>query len=97
MANSKRKKTDYINQPLLDGLRVLKALEGTDFEPVSILRVSQRAGVSYGKCRAALITLEVDGFAKQTVRGWMLGASILRFSERFAEHCLTKLGNQQPG
>lgn len=85
MANSKRKKTDYVNQPLLDGLRVLKALEGTNFEPVTISRVSLRSGVSYGKCRAALITLEVVGFASQTPRGWTTGATLLRLSARFHE------------
>lgn len=85
MGNNKREETAYINQPLLDGLAVLKALEGSNFGPVTIQRVQQRTGLSYGKCRNALITLKQANFAAKTEQGWTIGPALLRFSERYHE------------
>lgn len=89
MANSKRDETAYINQPLLDGIEVLLALEGLKFEPVTIQRMQQRTGLSYGKCRSALITLKQKRLAKKNELGhWSVGPRMLSFSERLHELCL---------
>lgn len=70
-------------------LKVLEALEGTNFEPVSTERVQQRTNFSYDFCRRALITLKLAGFAAQHKGLWMPGPKVIRFGTNFNEVCLS--------
>lgn len=92
-----RSEDAYVIDAGLRLLKVMEALEGTNFEPVSIQRVQQRCGegFNYNFCRRALITLKRAGFAAQTPKGWTAGPKILIFSERFNETCLKYTGGQR--
>ncbi|MBD0370302.1 MAG: hypothetical protein ICV60_05665 [Pyrinomonadaceae bacterium] len=94
MKRTQRSDDDYANESLLRGLKVLEALEGTNFEPVSIRRVAERADLPYDFCRRALLTLKLRGFATETAKGWQAGPKILRFSERFNDLCLATIHDQ---
>jgi DNA-binding IclR family transcriptional regulator len=86
---SARTDNDYAIDALAKGLKVLEALEGNNFEPVSIKRVSERTRLPYDTCRNALITLKLEGFATQNERGlWAAGPKLLRFSKDFHLYCL---------
>ena len=79
----------YVTESALNVLHVLEALEGTEFEPVSLERIVERtkhANLSRNKCFRALHTLQAKGYAKQDERGfWSITPRILRFSERYAD------------
>ena len=94
MARASRSDDDYTIEALLNGLKVLEALEGTNFEPVSIRRVAERTHLPYDFCRRALLTLKVAGFAAETPKGFQAGPKILRFSERFNDLCLATMHDQ---
>jgi DNA-binding IclR family transcriptional regulator len=94
MSRGQRSDQDYANESLLRGLKVLAALEGTNFEPVSIRRVAERAQLPYDFCRRALLTMKVAGFAAETSQGWQAGPKLLRFSTRFNELCLATIHAQ---
>jgi DNA-binding IclR family transcriptional regulator len=84
---------DYAIDAGLRLLKVMEALEGTNFEAVSIKRVQERCGgeaqgFTYDFCMRALRTLKVAGFAAQTERGWMAGPKLLLFSTRFNDFCM---------
>lgn len=88
MSRTPRTDDDYKIEALLNGLKVLEALEGTRFEPVSIRRIEQRTNLSYDFCMRALRTLKIAGFAAQTEGDWTLGPKFLTLSDRFGELCL---------
>ncbi len=88
MNRSERNDAAYINDSLARGLKVLEALEGTNFEPVTIQRIQQRTGFTYDFCRRALLTLKLQGFAAQTPKGWTLGTKFLTLSDRFTDLCI---------
>jgi len=85
---SPRSEEDYQLDVLRRGLKVLEALEGTNFEPVSIQRVSERSGQSYDFCRRALLTFKLAHYATQADRGWQVGPRLLKFSTRFNDLCV---------
>lgn len=85
VGRSSRTDADYQIAALLNGLRVLEALEGTRFEPVSIRRIQQRTGLSYDFCFRALATLCCYGFVRQTGGGWTLSPRFIAFCRRAAE------------
>ena len=89
MTRAARDESDYALDTGLRLLKVLDALEGTNFEPVSIERVKQRTGFSYDFCRRALITLKQAGYAAEQNRLWMPGPKVVRFGTNFNEVCLT--------
>jgi DNA-binding IclR family transcriptional regulator len=97
MTRNQRTDTDYTIDAALRTLRVLEALEGTKFEPVTAQRVQQRTGFTYDFCMRALRTLKVAGFAEQTPKGWTMGPKLLKFSERFNETCLAALSTRTEG
>jgi DNA-binding IclR family transcriptional regulator len=66
----------------------LEALEGTNFEPVTIQRVEQRTHYPYDFCRRALITLKLAGFAAEVRGKWTVGPKLMRFGTNFNEVCL---------
>jgi DNA-binding IclR family transcriptional regulator len=77
---------DYTIDALAKGLTVLKALEGTRFEPVTLTRISDRTKLDQNYCFRALQTLAAQDFATKTSDGkWMLGKSILKLSDRLNE------------
>lgn len=91
--NSKRTDADYINESFAKGLSVLEALEGMNFEPVNVQRITTRTGLSYDFCMRALRTLRWKGYAEETLGGWRLTAKFLRFAERYHELCLTAVSH----
>lgn len=76
---------DYAIDSLLKGLKVLEALEGTRFEPVTIQRIQERTRLSYDTCLRSLRTLRLAGFAKEEAGGWTLTARYVAFCQRAAE------------
>src|ERR1041384_518996 len=94
MPRAQRSDNDYSIDALLRGLKVLEALEGTNFEPVSTKRVSERTSLPYDFCMRALRTLKLAGFAAETPKGWQAGPKVLRFSGRFNELCLATIHAQ---
>ena len=86
--------TRYTISALAKGLKVLEALEGTNFEPVTVQRVADRTREKYDYCYRALKTFETRGYARETERGWQIGPRILRFSERLGEAAAVKTDSQ---
>jgi DNA-binding IclR family transcriptional regulator len=86
-----RSQSTYIIDAGLRMLKVLEALRGTNFEPVTIQRVTQRTGYSYDFCRRALITLKQAGFATESPDGWQVGPKLMQFAANFNEVCLVAL------
>ncbi len=84
-ARRERSDQDYAIDSLLKGLKVLEALEGTNFEPVSIQRVQDRTRLSYDTCLRSLRTLRLAGFVREEGRGWTLTARYIAFAQRAAE------------
>lgn len=92
-----RDAADYVNDNLARGLKVLKALEGANFEPVTIQRVVARTGFTYDFCRRALLTLKIEGLAAQTTNGrWMFGTKFLTLSDKFSDFCLEAMKTEKP-
>lgn len=88
MKRSARRDEDYAIDAGLRVLKVLEALEGKSFEPVSIQRIQQRTGFSYDFCMRAMRTLKVAGWATQTPQGWTVGPKVMRFGTNFNEVCI---------
>ncbi len=80
----KREQDTYVIDAVLRAAKVLEALAGTNFEPVSIQRVEQRTGFSYDFCRRALITWKRAGFATENAQAgkW---PKLMRFGANFNE------------
>ena len=91
MPRTARDEREYELATLAKGLRVLAALEGSNFEPVSIQRVADRTRFTYDFCRSALITLKLAGFAAEVEGLWTVGPKITRFGTNFNELCLAHL------
>lgn len=87
----KRSEHSYVIDAGLRMLKVLEALKGMNFEPVSIARVVQRSGFSYDFCRRALITLKRGGFATESPDGWQVGPKLMQFAQNFNDVCLAAL------
>jgi DNA-binding IclR family transcriptional regulator len=92
-----RSDQDYAINAGLRLLKVLEALEGTSFEPVSIQRIQHRTGFTYDFCFRALKTLKVAGYAAEHGGGWQVGPKFLKFSQRFNDLCLAMLQSQDSG
>lgn len=87
----KRDETKYEIEAASKTLNVLLALEGSNFEPITVHKVIERTGFSRNFCDRALATLSINGFAIQNKGKWMLGNKILRFSERYNETVMSVL------
>jgi DNA-binding IclR family transcriptional regulator len=94
--SQRRTDEDYALDAGLRLLKVLEALEGSNFEPVSIQRVQQRCGegFNYNFCFRALKTLKVAGYATENAGGWQVGPKLLKFAGRFNELCLAAIQGQ---
>jgi hypothetical protein len=77
-----RDEKEYVIDVPLRVFKVLEALEGRNFEPASIKRITQRTGFSADFCRRALLTLKAAGYAKQTLDGWIVGPKLVRFASQ---------------
>ncbi|MBS1793381.1 MAG: hypothetical protein JSS81_05980 [Acidobacteria bacterium] len=84
----------YANENTIQTIKVIEALEGARFEPVSINTICQRVGtiteidkaLTWDKARRILLTLKLLGWVQENEKGeWLLGARILRFSNRYSE------------
>lgn len=94
MSREQREQGTYVIDAGLRMLKVLEALRGTNFEPVTIKRVEQRTGYSYDFCRRALITLKLAGFATESKEGWQVGTKLMQFAANFNDVCLAALTAQ---
>lgn len=88
MSRKQRTDDDYTLDTVLRAAKVLQALEGRNFEPVTIKTVEQRSGQTYAFCRSALLTWKKAGFAAQTAEGWTVGPKLMRFAANFNEVCI---------
>jgi DNA-binding IclR family transcriptional regulator len=95
MSRERRDESAYAIDVVLRTLKVLEALEGTNFEPVNVQRVQQRTGFSYDFCRRALLTLKKAGYVAQTEGGWTLGNKILLLSQRFNDLCIAAMVSER--
>lgn len=85
MTKLKRSDADYLNESFANGLLVLEALEGMDFEPVNVTRIAQRTGLSYDFCMRALRTLRWKGYAEEIpMQGWRSTGKFEAFLKRAA-------------
>jgi DNA-binding IclR family transcriptional regulator len=91
---STRNDRDYAIDAGLRMIKVLEALEGTNFEPVSIKRVMERTNFKYDFCFRALRTLKLAGWATESPDGWQVGPRLLKFSERFNDLCAATVAGQ---
>lgn len=89
----KRQAKDYAVEKIVDGVKVIEAMQGENFEPVSIDTIIERVGVIPGRSekrseklkpdavRRILITLELLGWAAQVNRKWTIGKDFIRFAQ----------------
>lgn len=90
--NKKRDPKAYANESVIHTIKILEALEGTSFEPVSLKTIMNRTGLEYDKCRRVLLTLQLLNWTQQTEKKeWTLGTKILRFASRYNELAITAL------
>ena len=91
---NKRSPKQYANENAIQTIKVLEALEGTNFEPVTIDKICERVGtiseidkaLTWDKARRILLTLKLLGWATENDKNeWTLGARILRFSNRYSD------------
>ncbi|MBK8810678.1 MAG: hypothetical protein IPN69_08090 [Acidobacteria bacterium] len=91
---NKRTAIDYAVEKTVHTIRILEALEGARFEPVTIDTIIERVGeipelgtaLRKDAVRRILLTLELCGWAVQNSnRQWAPGAKLLRFSNRYSE------------
>ncbi len=94
MKTNKRSPKKYANENAIQTIKILEALEGANFEPVSINTICERVGtiieidkaLTWDKARRILLTLQLLGWVIGNEKNeWMLGAKILRFSNRSHE------------
>jgi DNA-binding IclR family transcriptional regulator len=79
----KRNDSDYEIEALSKGLAILEALEGTNFEPVSIGRIIDRSQLPRDVVQRSLRTFRLRGWAVQNDRGeWTIGRRFIRFGEK---------------
>lgn len=77
----------YANENTVHTIKIVEALEGTNFEPVTIKRIMERSDLPYDKCRRVLLTLESLGWATENERKeWTLGRKIIRFAQIVSQH-----------
>ncbi len=80
------KQNRYSNNGVLKHAKVLEALRGLEFEPVTLKRVSERTGFNANYCFRALQTWEEIGWAKQLEDGrWTVTTQLMRFSRTYEE------------
>lgn len=76
----------YEIEALSKGWKVLEALRGKEFEPVTLQRVVKRTGFNTNYCFRALKTFESLGCVKQIEDGrWTVTPRIMRFSEHYEQ------------
>lgn len=98
MKNRKRHPKDYAVEKTIQTIRVIEALEGTNFEPVTVAKLLERTGeipevknqLKLDSINRILATLELLGWARQNEKGlWHLDAKVLRLSQRYSEIYMT--------
>jgi DNA-binding IclR family transcriptional regulator len=76
---------DYTIQSVAKALRVLEALEGTNFEPISLKEVARRAGQNTNYTFRTLETCEQMGWARRKNDRWQIGSRLSAIAGRFSE------------
>lgn len=92
MRNKKRDAKSYAVEKTVDSVKIIEALQGDAFEPVSIETIIERVGCIPGRdgklkpdaVRRILITLELLGWAAQVNRKWTIGKSFIRLAQKAA-------------
>ncbi len=93
--NKKREATDYAVEKVVDAIKVIEALEGANFEPVTIPQIIERVGYIPGRgeklkpdaVRRILITLKLVGWAAKSADGkWTIGNGLIRFANIVGKH-----------
>lgn len=90
----KKEAKDYAVEKTVDTIKVVEALEGSNFEPVSIAQIIERVGfipdrdgkLKPDAVRRILITLQLCGWAKQTGGKWIIGSALIRFAGSVSQH-----------
>jgi DNA-binding IclR family transcriptional regulator len=91
---NKRDAKDYKVEKVIETIKVIEALEGANFEPVSVDTIIRRIGIipelereiKFDAVSRILKTLKLLGWVEETEKKqWLLGAKILRFSNRYSE------------
>ncbi|HQU84839.1 MAG TPA: hypothetical protein PKY59_17000 [Pyrinomonadaceae bacterium] len=86
MTRNKREPIAYTNENVVHTIKIIEALEGANFEPVSIQTIMDRTDLKRDKCMRVLMTLKVLGWvAQDSKNNWLVGSKILRFSNRYSE------------
>ena len=92
--NRKRTAKFYKVEKTIETTKVIEALEGANFEPVTIEGIIRRIGpipeldreLKPDAVKRILFTLELLGWAQSNEKKqWLLGAKVLRFSNRYSE------------
>lgn len=92
--SARRSDEDYASRAVVQAIKVIEALEGNNFEPVSIKRVAERTKFSYDICFRTLRTLKLLRWAAETPDGWTLGPSAMRLGTNFNQFCIAALSDQ---
>lgn len=92
MKRQKRPDEAYEIEALSKGIKILEALQGTNFKPVSVEIVMQRTGFPRDFCDRALKTLAIHNWVKRTENKlWMVGPKATRFSDDFNQIAIEML------
>lgn len=79
--NKKRPDSEYEIEALSKGLKILEALEGINFEPVSVKKIMERTGFKRHIVEWNLKTFRLNGYAAQNESGqWSVGKRFIRLA-----------------
>lgn len=77
----KRTDEDYELRSVTKAIKVLEALEGRNFEPVTVAKIMERTRLSRHIVEWNLKTFRLHGWVAQNERGeWTIGSRFVRFA-----------------
>ncbi len=92
---AKRTDEEYEIEALSKGLLVLEALEGKEFEPVTVAKIIERTELSRDLVTRSLKTLRLRGYAAQNEDGeWAIARRFISFAELVVQHKQQVLNSQ---
>lgn len=87
MARNNRSDAEYEVGGLTKGIKVLEALEGSAFQPVTVATIIERTEFPRDIVDRSLKTLRLNGYAIQTEDGkWTIGRRAIRFAGSVTRH-----------
>lgn len=78
----KRAPSDYKSERLDDGLTILEELLNAPSRGYSVNDIMRKTGINYDKCRRALYTLMLRGYARKFLGAWKPGDRCRVFAAR---------------